>query len=132
MDGEYVSFIGDGLIAGNAVFKAAYDTIAGYCGELATALRAEPLHTTGLLPVSVLRDGGYLLLYGPYMRDGQHTAPSNAAFDASLRARNPDWGVRDIAAVSALAQDAALTLVNIVPMPSNNLMLAFERRPDRN
>lgn len=75
-----------------------------------------------------LRDGGHLLLYGPYMRDGEHTAPSNAAFDASLRARNPDWGVRDIADVSALAQSAGLTLVNIVPMPANNMVLAFERR----
>jgi SAM-dependent methyltransferase len=75
-----------------------------------------------------LRDGGHLLLYGPFMRDGAHTAPSNAAFDASLRARNPDWGVRDITDLSALARSAGLTLVNTVPMPANNMVLAFERR----
>ena len=39
---------------------------------------------------------GRLFVYGPFMRDGAHTAPSNAAFDASLRAENPDWGVRDV------------------------------------
>ena len=43
-----------------------------------------------------LRADGRLFLYGPFMRDGEHTAPSNAAFDASLRAENPDWGVRDV------------------------------------
>ncbi|MCY1333460.1 hypothetical protein D9M68_424220 [compost metagenome] len=45
----------------------------------------------------LLRAGGLLVLYGPFMRDGAHTAPSNAAFDAALKERNPSWGVRDIA-----------------------------------
>ena len=75
----------------------------------------------------LLRDGGQLFVYGPFMRDGQHTAPSNAAFDASLRAENPDWGVRDLADLNALAQEAGLTLAEIVPMPANNLVLAFAR-----
>ena len=75
----------------------------------------------------LLRDGGLLFVYGPFMRDGTHTAPSNAAFDASLRAENPDWGVRDIRDLSALAQAAGLTLNEIVPMPANNLVLAFAR-----
>jgi SAM-dependent methyltransferase len=75
----------------------------------------------------LLRDGGLLFVYGPFMRDGAHTAPSNAAFDASLRAENPDWGVRDIRDLSALAQAAGLTLNEIVPMPANNLVLAFAR-----
>lgn len=70
---------------------------------------------------------GLLILYGPYRRDGAHTAPSNADFDASLRARNPEWGVRDIADVTALAQANGLTLTNIVEMPANNLVLAFKR-----
>lgn len=75
-----------------------------------------------------LRDGGYLFLYGPYQRDGRHTAPSNVAFDASLRARNPEWGVRDLADVTALAQDNGLTQPEIIDMPANNLVLIFERR----
>jgi SAM-dependent methyltransferase len=75
----------------------------------------------------LLRDGGRLFVYGPFMRDGQHTAPSNAAFDASLRAENPDWGVRDVRDLHALAQDDGLALAEIVPMPANNLVLAFAR-----
>jgi SAM-dependent methyltransferase len=75
----------------------------------------------------LLRDGGRLFVYGPFMRDGAHSAPSNAAFDASLRAENPDWGVRDIRDLRALAQAAGLTLDEIVPMPANNLVLAFAR-----
>ena len=58
---------------------------------------------------------------------GQHTAPSNAAFDASLRAENPEWGVRDVADLNALAQEAGLTAAEIAPMPANNLVLAFAR-----
>lgn len=75
-----------------------------------------------------LNDGGRLLLYGPFMRDGQHSAPSNAAFDATLKARNPDWGVRDIRDLNSLAHDNGLTPCESVAMPANNLVLAFERR----
>jgi SAM-dependent methyltransferase len=74
-----------------------------------------------------LADGGRLFIYGPFMRDGQHTAPSNAEFDSHLREANPDWGVRDVGDLSALAQHAGLALAEIVPMPANNLVLAFGR-----
>jgi SAM-dependent methyltransferase len=73
----------------------------------------------------LLRAAGRLFIYGPFMRDGAHTAPSNAAFDASLRAENPEWGVRDLADLNALAQEAGLTAAEIAPMPANNLVLAF-------
>ena len=75
---------------------------------------------------------GRLFVYGPFMRSGQHTAPSNAEFDASLRAKNPEWGVRDLNDLEALAQDAGLTLAETVPMPANNLVLAFARAAQRN
>jgi SAM-dependent methyltransferase len=75
----------------------------------------------------LLREEGRLFVYGPFKLSGQHTAPSNAAFDASLRAENPDWGVRDLADLNALAQDAGLRAAEIVPMPANNLVLAFAR-----
>jgi SAM-dependent methyltransferase len=75
-----------------------------------------------------LEPGGHLLMYGPYKRDGAHTAPGNEAFDASLRGRNPAWGVRDLEAVSALAVANGLILVKTIEMPANNLVLAFERR----
>lgn len=74
-----------------------------------------------------LNHGGRLYMYGPFMRDGQHTAPSNAAFDASLRAENPEWGVRDMAELDAVAARSGLKLSDIVPMPSNNFILVFER-----
>jgi SAM-dependent methyltransferase len=74
-----------------------------------------------------LRDGGKLFVYGSFMREGAHTAPSNAAFDASLRAENPDWGVRDVSDLDALAEAAGLSRAAITPMPSNNLVLAFTR-----
>ena len=75
---------------------------------------------------------GRLFVYGPFMRAGQHTAPSNAEFDASLRAKNPEWGVRDLDDLEALAQDAGLTLAETVPLPANNLVLAFARAAQRN
>jgi hypothetical protein len=75
----------------------------------------------------LLREEGRLFVYGPFMRSGQHTAPSNAAFDASLRAENPAWGVRDLADLNALAQEAGLTAAEIAPMPANNLVLTFAR-----
>jgi SAM-dependent methyltransferase len=75
----------------------------------------------------ILPLGGVLYLYGPYKRGGRHTAPSNEAFDASLRARNPDWGVRDLEAVVALAAAAGLAQPGIEPMPANNLSLIFSK-----
>lgn len=71
--------------------------------------------------------GGHLLLYGPYKRDGRHTAPSNSDFDASLRERNQEWGVRDLESVTALAEANGLKRVKVIEMPANNLVLAFER-----
>lgn len=75
----------------------------------------------------VLTGGGMLYLYGPYRRDGAHTAPSNAAFDLDLRRRNPAWGVRDLEAVAALAGAQGFAPPEIVDMPANNLSLIFKR-----
>ena len=74
-----------------------------------------------------LRVDGRLFLYGPFKRDGKHTAVSNAVFDSSLRDRNPEWGVRDIADLERLAENAGLALIDIAEMPANNLTLVFER-----
>ncbi len=86
--------------------------------------------TVGLVAgaARILPAGGVLYLYGPYLRGGRHTAASNAAFDASLRARNPDWGLRDVEAVVALAGPQGLVLREVVEMPSNNLSLVFIRQ----
>jgi cyclopropane fatty-acyl-phospholipid synthase-like methyltransferase len=77
---------------------------------------------------ALLREGGVLFTYGPYMRDGRHTAPSNQAFDASLKARDPRWGVRDVADVTSAARAQGLILRELVEMPANNLSLVFEKR----
>jgi SAM-dependent methyltransferase len=74
-----------------------------------------------------LRADGRLYLYGPFKRDGKHTAISNAVFDTSLRERDPEWGVRDVADVADLADAAGLSLLETAPMPANNLILAFGR-----
>ncbi|MPZ55460.1 MAG: DUF938 domain-containing protein [Rhizobiales bacterium] len=81
----------------------------------------------GLLAAAArtLRPDGRLILYGPYTIGGAHTAPSNAAFDASLRAQNPAWGVRDADDIAALAAANGLTLAEMVPMPANNLILVL-------
>jgi hypothetical protein len=73
----------------------------------------------------ILPAGGVLVLYGPFRREGRHTAPSNEAFDAGLRRRNPAWGVRDLEAVTVAADAAGLALQRSVPMPANNLSLVF-------
>ncbi|VWB11357.1 SAM-dependent methyltransferase [Burkholderia pseudomultivorans] len=77
----------------------------------------------------VLRPGGVLFLYGPYRREGRHTAPSNEAFDAQLRSRDPSWGVRDLETVVALGLDRGLDCIEVVEMPANNLGVAFRRLP---
>jgi SAM-dependent methyltransferase len=76
----------------------------------------------------LLAPGGVLYLYGPFKENGRHTAPSNAAFDASLRARDPQWGVRDLDTVAALASEHRLALAERVAMPANNLSLVFQCR----
>lgn len=73
----------------------------------------------------LLRAGGLLVLYGPFMRDGVHNAPSNAAFDTSLKARNPSWGVRDIADIERVGAACGLRLREIIEMPANNLSVVF-------
>ncbi|SOZ08958.1 DUF938 domain-containing protein [Cupriavidus taiwanensis] len=75
----------------------------------------------------LLGPGGVLFLYGPYRRGGAHTAPSNAAFDAQLRATDPDWGVRDMEAVIALGAAQGLRCDEPVPMPANNFCLVLRK-----
>ena len=75
----------------------------------------------------LLSPDGLLVLYGPFKRDGKHTAVSNAVFDTSLREGNPQWGVRDIADVAALAARHGLALRETVEMPANNMILVFAR-----
>lgn len=86
--------------------------------------------TLGLLDGAAryLPTDGVLALYGPFARGGAHTAASNDAFDRSLRAQNPAWGVRDLDVIAAEAERRGLVLEQAVDMPANNLTVAFRRR----
>lgn len=81
---------------------------------------------------SILPEGGLLYLYGPFRVVGAHTAPSNATFDADLRARDPAWGVRDVEAISEAGLAQGLSLVERIPMPANNFSLVYRRGRYRN
>ena len=72
---------------------------------------------------------GLLVTYGPYLEDGVPTAPGNLAFDASLRERNPAWGLRRLEDVADQAAQAGLVLGARHRLPANNLLLVFTRRP---
>jgi SAM-dependent methyltransferase len=75
----------------------------------------------------LLPAAGVLCTYGPYRFAGRFTAPSNEAFDASLRARDPAWGVRDVADLEAAARGHGLALAETVGMPANNHLLVWRR-----
>uniref|UniRef100_A0A7S0HMP6 Methyltransferase domain-containing protein n=1 Tax=Phaeocystis antarctica TaxID=33657 RepID=A0A7S0HMP6_9EUKA len=75
-----------------------------------------------------LRPGGRLCVYGPFLIDGRPTSDSNAAFDASLQARDPSWGIRDVAALDSFGAPA-LRRVGLDEMPANNFLAVWERQP---
>jgi hypothetical protein len=73
----------------------------------------------------ILPEDGLLFIYGPFCRDGGHTSDGNAAFDISLRAQNPEWGLRDLTEVCDAAGAAGMLLDRVVEMPVNNLSVVF-------
>jgi hypothetical protein len=75
-----------------------------------------------------LARGAPLVLYGPFKRHGEHTSPSNAVFDAQLRSRDPEWGVRDLDDVVAVAREHRFELAEVVAMPANNLTVVLTRQ----
>lgn len=76
----------------------------------------------------ILNPGGILYLYGAFKKQGQHTAPSNQAFDQMLQWQNPTWGVRDLEEVVDVARKNHLTLLETLDMPANNLSVVFQRQ----
>jgi SAM-dependent methyltransferase len=117
--GWFVSFQANGgpkdllaIFCANVIHIAPWSVAEGLVAGAGQALRAD----------------GLLMLYGPFKRDGKHSALSNAVFDTSLREGNPDWGVRDIADLDDLAARAGLALRETVEMPANNMILVFGRR----
>ena len=104
-------------------------------GPFAAVLCVNMIHispwaaTEGLMRLAgrVLPVGGLLATYGPYLEAEVPLAASNAAFDESLKARDPAWGLRDRDEVAAAAKAEGLALTRRVEMPANNLMLLFRR-----
>ena len=76
---------------------------------------------------ALLSTPGVLFLYGPYRRFGRHTSESNAQFDLDLRTQNPEWGLRDLEAVTDVAARTGFILAETVEMPANNFSLVFKR-----
>jgi SAM-dependent methyltransferase len=106
------------LQAANAVVAINLIHVAPWSATLALFEGAKTLLSTGQV----------LFLYGPYRRFGHHTSESNAQFDLDLRAHNPEWGLRDLEAVSDVAAGAGFVLAETVEMPANNFSLVFKRR----
>ena len=75
----------------------------------------------------LLAHGGMLYLYGPYRRDGVHTAQSNIEFDAWLKGQNEAWGVKDMDEVSRQGELNGLELASVLEMPANNFSLIFQK-----
>jgi SAM-dependent methyltransferase len=108
---------------------ACFDAV--YCANL---LHIAPWSAcAGLMQGSarVLRPGGLLLTYGPYLEEGVETSPGNLAFDQSLRARDPAWGLRWLHQVAQQAETASLQLAQRIAMPANNLLLVWQAAPGR-
>jgi hypothetical protein len=102
----------DAILAINLIHIAPWSAC---CGLLVGAGR--------LLPA-----GGILYLYGPFQREGKHTALSNEAFDQMLKSENPAWGVRDLETVTATAEQHGLRCEKLIPMPANNFSVIFRRQ----
>ena len=110
---------------GGAPFGEPFDAV--YCANM---LHISPWATcAGLMQGCArhLAPRGLLVLYGPYLEDEVPTAPGNRAFDRSLRAQNPEWGIRRLEDVQREAQRAGLSLRERHAMPANNLVLVFRR-----
>jgi hypothetical protein len=101
----------DGIICINMIPISPWEATLGLIKGAAAALSlASPLY-----------------LYGPYIREGFETAPSNQAFDQSLRDRDPNWGLRDLEAVAAMAQSVGFSAPVITEVPANDLSVVFRR-----
>jgi SAM-dependent methyltransferase len=103
----------------------AFDLI--YCANM---LHIAPWECTGALMRGCARHltpGGVLVTYGPYLENEVPTSPGNLAFDQSLRAQNPAWGIRQREYVQAEAHKAGLELAQRHALPANNLLLVWQR-----
>ena len=120
------------VFSANMIHIAPWDCCLGLLAGAGRILTTDP-GGSGVSPGNktgkqTTTTAGVLVLYGPFKRHSQHTAPSNESFDQSLRARDPSWGVRDLDAVADGAAARGLDLAKTVAMPANNLIAVFRRR----
>jgi cyclopropane fatty-acyl-phospholipid synthase-like methyltransferase len=107
-------------------------------GLLDAVLAIDLVHVTSWSVCEGLFDGarrhlkpqGVLVMYGPFKQEGGFSSPDNGALDAALRARNPDWGLRDLEAVAALGVVRGLLVEQVVDMPANNVAVVFRKQAD--
>ncbi len=105
-------------------------------GQVDAIINVNMIHISPWITTTALFEGasdrlpsrGPLMLYGPFMIDGQHTAPSNAEFDARLKAKSPAYGVRDLTTVTNVARSNGFDDPEVISMPANNFSLIFRRR----
>ncbi len=115
---------------------AAEDWAGALAGPLAAVLAVNVIHIApwcvaqGIVRGAgqALAPGAALVFYGPFREGGRHTGEGNARFDAALRAEDPAWGVRDLDAVSALAEAKGFGPPGVTPMPANNRLVCYRRQ----
>ncbi len=112
-----------------SVSTASYDAV--YSCNTAHIMSIDTVAKMLRLAGRALVQGGLFCCYGPFRRGGDFSTPSNAQFDAALRSRNPDMGIRDLAEMDRLASDAGLTRLRIYAMPANNLLVFWQKQPGR-
>jgi hypothetical protein len=113
---------------GEMEFTASFNAL--FCANM---LHISPWTTCAALMQGAARylaPHGKLIVYGPFLERGVPTSPGNLGFDASLRQRNPAWGIRELGDVAQQAALAGLALSQRIEMPANNLLLVFGPAPD--
>lgn len=105
-----------------------YDVV--YTSNTAHIMSETAVESMFALAGSCLENGGRFVCYGPFWRGGRFNTPSNEAFDASLKSRNPEMGIRDLDDCDHYAATAGLKQRRIYAMPTNNLLVVWQRRPD--
>ncbi len=102
-------------------FDAVYSCNTAHIMSASAVERMLPLVATALV------DEGVFCCYGPFKRDGRFNAPSNEAFDASLRSRDREMGIRDLTDIDAMLNRHDMTRQRIYAMPSNNLLVVWQK-----
>ena len=108
---------------------AEYDAV--YSANTAHIMSSPAVEKMFSLVSTTLRDGGIFVLYGPFRQDGKFNAKSNAAFDVSLRQRDPSMGIRDIETLDELGRVGDMERVRLYAMPANNHIGVWARNSRR-